>query len=43
MMIRLRRLFSRSRLEKNEVNILRGMIRAFVEPYPPAGSEKGNP
>jgi tRNA/rRNA methyltransferase len=43
MMIRLRRLFSRSRLEKNEVNILRGMIRAFVEPYPPAGSEKGKP
>lgn len=43
MMIRLRRLFSRSRLEKNEVNILRGMIRAFVEPYPPHDSEKGTP
>jgi tRNA/rRNA methyltransferase len=42
MMIRLRRLFSRARPEKNEVNILRGMIRAFAEPRPPEAEPKGN-
>jgi tRNA/rRNA methyltransferase len=29
-MPRLRRLFARVRLEKEEINILRGMLRSFV-------------
>ena len=35
LMERIRRLFGRTRLEKEEMNILRGMLAAFEKPLPP--------
>lgn len=37
LMERLRRLFGRTRIEREEINILRGMLSAFENPRPPGG------
>jgi tRNA C32,U32 (ribose-2'-O)-methylase TrmJ len=38
--LRLRRIFNRARLDRNEVNILRGMLTALSQDSPPKTDKK---